>query len=238
MKKINLLIINEMKTRKNSKADLEKKRGLFLLIGLIISLGAIFAVFSIKSEMQAAGIFKPIDQPLPPDDIIEIVNTKEEITPPPPIFRPTDVIFITEKGIEYEDPDIELWDENTPPEFFKNLTLRKEEDVSDDNEVIDFAEVMPEYPGGEAGLRIWIAKNLKYPQIAIQNEIEGIVFVQFVIDKNGMMSNVRVARGIDKALDEEALRVVKTLGNWKPGMQNGKPVRVNFTIPIRFRLEN
>ena len=97
-------------------------------------------------------------------------------------------------------------------------------------------EEMPEFPGGEKALLYWVAKEIKYPSEALRNKIEGTVYVNFVVDRDGGISNARVLRAVDPALDEEALRVVSNLPKWKPGLQRGKPVRVSFTIPIRFKL--
>ena len=95
---------------------------------------------------------------------------------------------------------------------------------------------MPEFPGGDAGLMKYIQNNVKYPPIAKEYNITGKVFVSFIVDKSGSVSDVKIARGVDKSLDAEALRVVKSLPKYKPGKQRGKAVRVMFTIPINFTL--
>ena len=97
-------------------------------------------------------------------------------------------------------------------------------------------ENMPEFPGGDLGLMKYIQKNVKYPPIAKEYNITGKVYVQFIVDKSGIVTNVKVVRGVDKNLDAEAVRVVKSLPKYKPGKQRGKPVRVMFTIPINFTL--
>jgi len=114
-----------------------------------------------------------------------------------------------------------------------------EEDAGDEaeQEVFVIVEDMPEFPGGDLALRKWIADHIKYPVIAAENGIQGKVYVQFVVDRDGSISNARVARGVDSSLDQEALRVVNNLPKWKPGMQRGKPVRVSFTVPINFQLQ-
>ena len=95
---------------------------------------------------------------------------------------------------------------------------------------------MPSFPGGDP-VR-WINKNVKYPVIAQENGIQGKVFVQFVIEKDGSITNVKVLRGVDASLDKEAVRVVQSMPKWKPGKQRGKPVRVSYNVPINFRLSN
>jgi protein TonB len=98
-------------------------------------------------------------------------------------------------------------------------------------------EQMPEFPGGESALRNYLSTSVKYPKIALENGIQGKVYISFVVDTNGGISNVKVTRGIDAALDKEAIRVIKAMPKWIPGKQNGQAVRVSFTLPINFVLE-
>ena len=103
--------------------------------------------------------------------------------------------------------------------------------------VYEVAEVMPEFPGGTQALFKFISENLEYPQHAIDGQIEGRVVVQFVVDKTGKVGNIQVVRSIDKLLDQAAIDVVCALPAWKPGMQNGQPVNVRYTLPIAFKLQ-
>jgi protein TonB len=98
-------------------------------------------------------------------------------------------------------------------------------------------EEMPEFPGGVTALRKYLAESVKYPVIAQENGIQGKVYVNFVVNKDGSVSNAKIARGVDPSLDQEALRVVSTLPKWKPGKQRGQPVRVSYTVPINFQLQ-
>ena len=102
--------------------------------------------------------------------------------------------------------------------------------------VYEVAEVMPEFPGGTQALFKFISENLEYPQHAIDGQIEGRVVVQFVVDKTGKVGNIQVVRSIDKLLDQAAIDVVRALPAWKPGMQNGQPVHVRYTLPVSFKL--
>lgn len=104
------------------------------------------------------------------------------------------------------------------------------------NEVFTIVEVMPEFPGGQEALNAFIAKNLKYPEQAVEDGIEGMVFVTFVVEKDGKISGARVLRGIGGGCSEEALRVVRRMPNWNPGTQRGEAVRVQYNLPIRFKL--
>ena len=106
----------------------------------------------------------------------------------------------------------------------------------DDEEFFMVVENMPEFPGGDLGLMKFIQKNVRYPAIAKEYNITGKVYVSFIVDKQGSVTNVKIVRGVDKNLDAEALRVVSLLPKYKPGKQRGKAVRVMFTIPINFTL--
>lgn len=108
------------------------------------------------------------------------------------------------------------------------------------DEVLAFAEQMPEFEGGVQGLRNFLGNNIRYPARAAEANIQGTVYVQFDVLKDSTINNLKLLRGIIGApeLDKEALRVVKlTNGKWKPGMQNGKPVHVRMNIPVKFKLQ-
>ncbi|NOY97536.1 MAG: energy transducer TonB, partial [Chlorobi bacterium] len=112
-----------------------------------------------------------------------------------------------------------------------------DEEEEDDTQVFFIVEDMPEFPGGDLALRKFIANTIQYPVIAQENGIEGKVYVTFVVDKDGSVSNAKILRGVDPSIDKEALRVVSNLPRWKPGKQRGKPVRVSYTVPINFVLQ-
>lgn len=102
--------------------------------------------------------------------------------------------------------------------------------------VFDVVEKMPEFPGGSAGLMKWLSDNVKYPAKAEEGGIQGRVVCTFVIERDGSVTDVRVARSIDPLLDNEAVRVLSKMPKWNPGTQGGKPVRVKYTVPVTFRL--
>jgi periplasmic protein TonB len=110
-----------------------------------------------------------------------------------------------------------------------------QEEVVKEDEIFQIVEEMPEFPGGQDGLVKYLG-SITYPPIARENDIEGTVYVKFVIDKNGQVTNAEVARGADKILNEAALAHVKKMPAWKPGKQRGKPVRVQYVVPIKFKL--
>ena len=146
--------------------------------------------------------------------------------PPPP---PPEVIEIVEDEVEIEN-EIEI--EDTESDEDEEIEIIEE----DDDEFFMVVENMPIFPGGDLGLMKYIQKHVKYPAIAKEYNITGKVYVSFIVDKSGSVTNVKIVRGVDKNLDAEAVRVVKSLPKYKPGKQRGKSVRVMFTIPINFTL--
>ena len=113
----------------------------------------------------------------------------------------------------------------------------KKENTVKESDVYTIVEQMPTFPGGEEALRNFMAANVKYPALATQKGIQGKVYISFVVTKTGSVANAKVARSVDPSVDQEAIRVVELLPSWKPGMQNGKYVDVEYTIPINFVLE-
>jgi protein TonB len=103
--------------------------------------------------------------------------------------------------------------------------------------VYQYVEQMPEFPGGQDELMAYLRKNTVYPTIAQENGISGRVYVQFVVNKNGEIVNIKVVRGVDVSLDREAVRVIQSMPRWKPGKQNGNSVRVQMSLPVNFKLE-
>jgi len=103
-------------------------------------------------------------------------------------------------------------------------------------EIYQVVEKMPSFPGGEAALFQFLARELIYPSLALENNIQGVVVVQFIVEQDGSITGVTLIRGVGGGCDEEALRVVKRMPNWEPGIQNDRKVRVRFNMPIRFKI--
>ena len=121
--------------------------------------------------------------------------------------------------------------------FVANINATAQNKKAANDKVLEKAEVMPEYPGGEQAMMNFVATNVKYPQEAIDKEISGRVMVGFVVEKDGSISDVKVVKGIGGGCDEEAVRVVNAMPKWKPGMDKGKPVRVSYMMPFTFKLQ-
>ena len=107
----------------------------------------------------------------------------------------------------------------------------------EENKVFDVVEQMPSFPGGMGALMSWLSQNIKYPVIAAENGVQGRVIVQFVVEKDGSITDVKVAKSVDPSLDKEAARVVGSMPHWIPGKQNGSAVRVKYTVPVTFKLQ-
>lgn len=114
----------------------------------------------------------------------------------------------------------------------------KGQDTTAKKETFQYVEQMPEYPGGTISMDAYIKQTLKYPEAAQKKGTSGKVYIKFVVDIDGTITDASVVRGISDECDEEALRVVNSMPKWKPGRQRGRPVRVVFTIPINFKLSN
>ena len=216
-----------MEPKKNPKISLENKKGLFFQIALTLTLLIVIIAFQWKSYDKVNYNLGQLNLDDIEEEIIPI--TKQEVKPPPPPPPPPEVIEIVEDEVEIEE---ELEIEDT--EADEDVMIEIEEE--DDEEFFMVVENMPEFPGGDLGLMKYIVNNVKYPPIAKEYNITGKVYVSFIVDKTGNVTNVKIVRGVDKNLDAEALRVVKSLPKYKPGKQRGKPVRVMFTIPINFTL--
>jgi len=216
-----------MEPKKNPDISLEKKKGLYFQIGLVITLVIVLGAFEWKSYDKVAYNLGQLNLDDLEEEIIPI--TKQEVKPPPPPPPPPEIIEIVEDDVEIED-EIEIED----TESDEDVEIEIEEE--DDEEFFMVVENMPEFPGGDLGLMKYIQNNVKYPPIAKEYNITGKVYVSFIVDKSGSVTNVKIVRGVDKNLDAEAMRVVKSLPKYKPGKQRGKSVRVMFTIPINFTL--
>jgi protein TonB len=107
---------------------------------------------------------------------------------------------------------------------------------TDESDVSDFAEVDPEFPGGESAMIKFIQENVTYPEMSREMGEQGTVYVQFVVNTDGSIQNVKVLKGVSELLDKEAVRVIKKMPNWSPGKQNGEPIRVRYQIPINFKI--
>ena len=186
----------------------------------------------------------------------EEMKRVEPVAPPPPALK-SSIKFtapVIKKDEEvHEDDEIKSQEELTSTKVAISIADVKGNDeangadiadlkqvvtqAAEPEKVFDMVEQMPTFPGGQQELMSYLGKNIKYPTIAQENGTQGRVIIQFVVERDGTITDVHVARGVDPYLDKEAVRVVQSMPKWIPGKQNGKAVRVKFTVPVMFRLQ-
>ncbi|MFA8434129.1 MAG: energy transducer TonB [Marinifilaceae bacterium] len=228
-----------MEVKKSPKADLETKRGLFLEIGMALTLAIVLLAFEWKVDTSETTGLAEVQEVEAEEEMIPVTRQEPVKPPPPPPPAPkvSDVLNIVDNEEEIED-ELEIEDsEADQDEEVEIQEVVEEEEEEDEAQVFVIVEDMPEFPGGTHTLQGWINKRVKYPVIAQENGITGRVFISFVINKTGNVEQVRILRGVDPSLDKEAIRVIKSMPKWKPGKQRGKPVKVSYTVPINFQLQ-
>lgn len=228
-----------MEIKKSPKADLESKKLTFTLIGLVITLFVVWRVFEYKSyDKQTIDNLQQTVEVIE-EEMVEITKQEQpKVQPPQPKPQVTQ-IEVVEDDVEVED-EIDINAEVDQDEIIEEYEYEApeiEEEEIVEAEVFLVVEEMPEFPGGPAKMMEYIQKNLKYPMMARESDIQGRVFIDFVVEPDGSISNVKVLRGIGGGCDEEAVRVVTSMPKWKPGKQRGSAVRVSFRVPIVFKLQ-
>ena len=226
-----------MEEKKSPKANLENKKLMFIQIGMIISLLIAWMAFEHKSydkrEIDPSLLNREV---VVDEEMVEITKQEEQKPQPVEVPKQTTQLEIVQDDVEVEDIEINAEvDQQEVIEEYVPVEVQEEEVV--EQEIFQIVEEMPSYPGGEGKLMEYVAKNIKYPQIARETGIQGRVFVGFVVEPDGSVSNVKVLRGIGGGCDEEAMRVVKSMPKWKPGKQRGKAVRVSYMLPVNFKLQ-
>lgn len=228
-----------MEVKKSPKADLDSKRLTFALIGLVVSLFIVWRVFEIKSydKRTLENLQRTVE--IIEEEMVEI--TKQEAPKPqPPAPKPQATqIQVVEDDVEVEDEidiNAEVSQEEIIEEYVYEAPEIEEEEIVE-AEIFTVVEQMPEFPGGAAEMTRFIQKNIKYPMMARESDIQGRVYINFVVEPDGSVSNVTVMRGIGGGCDEEAVRIVNMMPKWNPGKQRGIAVRCSFTVPIVFRLQ-
>ena len=224
-----------MELKKTKKANIERHRGMFFQVGMLIALGIVLAAFewgvrttNTTEKWQTQGVV--IEQ-----DIINTVTPEQPHQAPPPV-NPTSLILMPDVT-DIPMPEITIPDV-LDPEIFKKAYPIPPEDPGVDPVDPFTCQFPPRFQNGDASkFQKWVMEQIKYPELAIQNHIEGKVFVSFVIDKKGNISNITVTRGVDESVDNETVRVLKKSPKWEPGLQNGKAVSVRFSIPVTFKLQ-
>ena len=228
-----------MEVKKSPKADLNNKKVLFIEIGLVVALLVTIAAFEHNTREKTESLFEDETAQLIEEEIIPI--TQE--TPPPPPETPkipvlSDQIDIVDDNIKVDDNILNLEDDaNLGVEIMDYVEEVQEEVVEE--EAIPFAlvEEKPKFQGGDANtFSKWVSSHLDYPEIAKENGVSGRVMVQFTVNPNGTVSDVKVLRGVDPSLDKEAVRVIQSSPKWTPGKQRDRAVKVTYQFPVIFQL--
>ncbi len=225
-----------MEPKKSPKVDLEKKRSIFLELGLLIVISGVLIAFEWTTKPATNKMSFQREGQEMEEEIIPITEQKEPEPEPPKPPKVTEEIEIVQDDIELEN-EFMLEDMEADQETAMDMTFDMGEEEAAEEEVFVIVEDMPRFKGkSQDAFRQYIAQNLDYPQVAADNNISGTVIVQFAINSKGEVVDVRVVRGVHPALDKEAKRVIESSPKWSPGRQRGKAVKVQFTFPINFVL--
>jgi len=228
-----------MELKKNPKADLDKQRGLFLQIGLLVALAFVLLAFEWRSYDDDLLLLESFTYSAAEEETAPITR-QEPIKPLPPPPKPKAVSTL----LNVVKNDVKITEEiNINNEVVKNEEEAftpiggEEEAPIQESDIFLTVENPPSFPGGEPARAKFIQNHTIYPKTANEKNIQGTVYVAFIVEPSGKLTNIKLLRGIGGGCDEEALRVASIMPNWIPGKQNGKAVRVQFSMPIRFVLQ-
>ena len=228
-----------MEIKKTPKADLENKKSLFLMVGLVIALGITGIALSMSSK-PVADEYKPPKKET--TEVEQIDNSRQDMQEQQPEVEKAKVQVITDVlNIVSNDQKIDtnvafIEDPDDFGEF--EIVIEEKEEVIEEEEIFVNAEEMPTFQGGDLSkFRNWVQSNVRYPQIALENGIQGNVVIKFVVEKDGKLSNIQVLQSPDKTLSDAAVAVLQRSPKWKPGKQRNKPVRVTYTLPVSFKIQ-
>ncbi len=229
-------MLTDMEIKKSFKADLRNKRGLLLEIGVVLALVLVISAFAYAPKEYR---IEQVDLSYVADDVemIDVTRDRPKETQPRKveIRIPNQVIQIMDNNAKMEtDVDMSIFDTENPIEF-----VVPEAEPAVEDEIFLVAETMPSFMDGNLEtFRTWVMQNVKFPQIALENNLQGRVVLSFVIDKDGRLTNIEVLQSPDRSLSEEAIRVLSKSPKWSPGKQRNQTVRVKYTLPVEFRVQN
>lgn len=230
-----------MEVKKSEKASLENKRLLFTEIGFVVALIAIYFAFNWSSTEKEVATLETEVANVEVEDMVPI--TQE--TPPPPEAAPkipilSDQIDVVDDNIKVDDNMFQNLedDANSGVEIMDYIESAPEEETVEEEAIpFQLVEEKPSFNGGDANeFSKWVNSKLVYPEIAKENGVQGRVTLQFTVNADGTVSNVKVLRGVDSSLNKEAVRVVSSSPKWKPGKQRDRAVKVTYTFPVIFQL--
>lgn len=226
-----------MESKKTPKASVKNKRTDFFLIGLALSILLVFGAFNYKVYDETK---KEVEEIIIEEDIVVMENTVQEKKPPPPPPPPEIEVVDDDVEIDEDQPEIEDNEIDQDTEMEEYEFDEEEEAPEETDEVYEIFDVSEKaaFPGGDEGLQRFIAENITYPPMALENDMQGTINVMFVVDRSGKVKDIAIL-GSKKGfgLEEEAMRVIRlTSGQWKPAKQRDKPVSMRFRIPVKFQI--
>jgi protein TonB len=223
-----------MEVKKSEKADLTNKSMFFFSIGLFVTMATTVAIFENKTyDEQVEVVARIADQS---EEIMDVPVTDQPPPPPPQVQQPQVVEVPDEEEIE-EEIQVNLDVEMTDDTKVEQIEIKQEvEEKEDENQIFTIVEEQAQPVGGMAAFYKYVGEKMKYPAQARRMQVEGRVFCEFVVNKDGSLQDVKVIRGIGAGCDEEAIRVIQSAPAWKPGKQRGKAVRSKFNLAIIFKL--
>ncbi|MDD7010817.1 MAG: energy transducer TonB [Candidatus Cryptobacteroides sp.] len=228
-----------MEIKKSPSADLNNKKLLFVEIGFVIALLIVYGAFEYRSKEKKEAVLAAENTEIIEEEIVPI--TQENTPPPPEIAKVpvlSDIIDIVEDDITVEDNILNLEDDaNLGVEVMDYVSEVEEEVVEEESIPFALVEKKPSFMGGDANtFSAWVNQHLEYPEVARENGVSGRVMLQFTVNPNGSVTDVKVLRGVDPALDKEAVRVISSSPKWEPGRQRDRAVKVTYTFPVVFQL--
>jgi periplasmic protein TonB len=223
-----------MEPKKTEKADLNNKTSLFFSIGLLLTMAVVVMAFEYKTfdDTDLKDMGKQMNNM---EEILEVPPTEQPPPPPPKIQQPQIIEVPDEEEIK-EEIKVEFDAEITEDTKVEAITIMEEQPKEDVDEIFMVVEESATPVGGMQAFYDYVGKKLKYPAQARRMNIEGKVFVEFVVNRDGSIQDVKAIKGIGAGCDEEAVRVIQSAPSWKPGKQRGKPVRQRMVLPITFKL--
>lgn len=225
-----------MELKKNPEKDLARQSGMLMNLGMTASLFLVIVAFEWRTY-DDRGLLDLGQVQDDFEDIMEIPPTEQPPPPPPKVQIPEIVEVPDEEEIE-EEIEVELDVEVTEETVVEEIIFEEAPEEEEVDEVFTIVEDQPQFPGGMPAFYKFVGDNMKYPAQARRMGIEGRVFVQFVVDKDGTVTEVKSVKGIGAGCDEEAERVLRTSPKFKPGKQRGRSVKVRMVLPIIFKLNN
>lgn len=228
-----------MEVKKSKRAAIENQRGTWLLMGFVVVLAFMFVTFEWTRHDINVATGSLADEPVFVEMLLPITYPEEKLEPPPPpAIKVAELLnIVDDNDMDADAVFLGSEDFEEPIDIKYRPVIVENENEPIEDEILVMAEKMPEFPGGNGALLQYLNKNIKYPVVPQEQGIQGRVIIQFVVDKDGTITNPVVVRSIDPYLDKEALRVIKAMPKWKPGIQGARSVRVKYTVPVTFRLQ-